>query len=108
MTVRGVDDIQAVSEQAALLRIATLVARDEPHERLFAAAGREAAQLLSVETGAVLRLVGAERAVVVGVWHTGDFRALPVNAELDFDPTNSAVGKALSTLRPARATSAAS
>ncbi|HET6550972.1 MAG TPA: GAF domain-containing protein [Solirubrobacter sp.] len=104
MTVRGVEDIQAVSEQATLLRIATLVARDEPHEQLFAAAGREAAQLLSVATGAVLRLVGAERAVVVGVWHTGDFRALPVNAELDFDPTNSAVGKALSTLRPARVT----
>ena len=30
MLVRGVEDIQVVQEQAALLRIAMLVARDEP------------------------------------------------------------------------------
>jgi signal transduction histidine kinase len=104
MAVRGVEDIQAVSEQAALLRIALLVARDEPHDALFAAVSEELAALLGVETGAVLRFVGAERAVVVGVWNTATVRGLPVNAELDFDRKTSALGLARSTLQPARVT----
>ena len=33
----------------------------------------------------MLRYIGGERAVVVGVWRTGGQRYLPVNAELDFD-----------------------
>ena len=104
MAVRGVEDIQAVSEQAALLRIALLVARDEPHDALFAAVAEEVASLLGVETGAVLRFIGAERAVVVGVWNTGSVRGLPVNAELDFDRKTSALGLVRSTLQPARVT----
>ena len=104
MAVRGVEDIQAVSEQAALLRIALLVARDEPHDALFAAVSEEIARLLGVETGAVVRFVGAERAVVVGVWNSGGVRGLPVNAEVDFDRTTSALGLVRSTLQPARVT----
>ena len=104
MAVRGVEDIQAVSEQAALLRIALLVARDEPHDALFAAVSEEIARLLGVETGAVVRFIGAERAVVVGVWNSGGVRGLPVNAEVDFDRTTSALGLVRSTLQPARVT----
>jgi signal transduction histidine kinase len=104
MAVRGVEDIQAVSEQAALLRIALLVARDEPHNALFAAVAEEGARLLGAESGEVFRFIGAERAVVVGVWRAGSSRGLPVNAELDFDRATSALGKARSTLQPARVT----
>ena len=68
MLVRGVEDIQAVSEQAALLRIAMLVARDEPLESLFARVSEEVGRLLGVEAGAVMRFVGGERAVIVGVY----------------------------------------
>ena len=84
MLVRGVEDIQVVQEQAALLRIAMLVARDEPLDSLFGAVAAEVAQLLRVEAGAVMRFIGGERAVIVGVHRTGGVRGLPVNAELDF------------------------
>src|SRR5215217_4198400 len=85
MLVRGVEDIQVVQEQAALLRIAMLVARDEPLDSLFGAVSAEVSQLLHVDAGAVLRSIGGERAVIVGVHRTGGVRGLPVNAELDFD-----------------------
>jgi signal transduction histidine kinase len=64
-----------------------------------------AARMLSVEAGGVLRLLGAERAVVVGVWREGGVRGMPINAELDFDKRNSALGRAVSTGLPARADS---
>ena len=53
----------------------------------------------------MLRYIGDERAVVVGVWREGGGRRLPVNAELDFDVRNSALGRARRTRRPARADS---
>jgi signal transduction histidine kinase len=102
MLVRGVEDIQAVSEQAALLRIAMLVAGDEPLESLFAHVADEVGRLLGVEAGAVMRFLGGERAVIVGVYRMKGVRGLPVNAELDFHLTGSALGQAQSTLLPAR------
>jgi signal transduction histidine kinase len=104
MLVRGVEDIQAVSEQAALLRIAMLAARDEPLESLFGRVSEEVGRLLGVEAGAVLRYIGGERAVVVGVYRQKGLRGLPVNAELDFDRAGSALGQARRTLSPARVT----
>ena len=41
-----------------------------------------------------MRFIGGERAVIVGVHRTGGVRGLPVNAELDFDRANSALGRA--------------
>jgi signal transduction histidine kinase len=102
MLVRGVEDIHVVQEQAALLRIAMLVARDEPLDSLFGAVSAEVTQLLGVEAGAVMRFIGGERAVIVGVHRTTGVRGLPVNAELDFDSMSSALGRAQSTLLPAR------
>src|SRR5688500_5298066 len=102
MAVRGVDDIQVVSEQAALLRVAVLVARAAPQRELFAAVAEEAARALAVDAGAVLRYVGEERAVVVGSWRADGKRTMPVNAELDFGRTTSALGLVRSRRRPAR------
>jgi signal transduction histidine kinase len=102
MAVRGVDDIQVVSEQAALLRVAVLVARAAPLDELFAAVAEEAACALAVDAGAVLRYVGEERAVVVGSWRVDEKRTMPVNAELDFGRTTSALGLVRSSRRPAR------
>ncbi|MDA0164492.1 hypothetical protein OM076_29750 [Solirubrobacter ginsenosidimutans] len=104
MLVRGVEDIHVVQEQAALLRIAMLVAKDEPLDSLFGAVSAEVAQLLGVEAGAVMRYIGGERAVIVGVHRTTGVRGLPVNAELDFNRTTSALGRAQSTLLPTRHT----
>ena len=44
MAVRGVEDTQTVEHQAALLRVALLVARDAPQEELFQAAAEETAR----------------------------------------------------------------
>jgi len=96
---------QAVAEQAALLSVALLVAREAPEEVLFAAAAEQAARSLSTEAASVLRFIGDERAVVIGVWREGGNRGLPVNAELDFDHRNSALGRVRRTRRPARADS---
>jgi signal transduction histidine kinase len=90
-------------EQAALLRIATLVARDAPEDVVFTAASEQAARLVGADAGGVLRFIGAERAVIVGVWREDGIRGMPVNAELDFDAANSAVGRVAATGRPARA-----
>ena len=92
-------------EQAALLAVAMLVAREAPVEELFASVAEQAAGRLGAEASSVLRFVGDERAVVVGVWREGGNRGLPVNAELDFDHRNSALGRVRKTGRPARADS---
>ena len=66
---------------------------------------RHAAQALDAEASGVLRFLGAERAVIVGVWRAGGIRGMPINAEVDFDRRNSALGRARSTSAPARADS---
>jgi GAF domain-containing protein len=91
------------TETAALLEVARLVARDAPPEELFAAAAEQAARLLGVEAASVMRFLGEGRAVVVGVWRAGGTRSMPVNAELDFDRRNSALGRAWTAREPARA-----
>jgi hypothetical protein len=94
---------RSAEEQAALRRVAMLVAKDAAPEAVFAAASEQVGRLLGAEVGAVLRFIGAERAVVAGVWREDGIRGFPVNAELDFDRTNSAIGRALATRCPARA-----
>src|SRR5215218_55003 len=71
----------------------------------FSGVAEHAADLLGAETAGVLRFLGAERAVIVGVWRQAGTRGMPINAELDFDSRNSALGRARSTGRPARADS---
>ena len=66
---------------------------------------RHAAHALDAEASGVLRFLGAERAVIIGVWRAGGIRGMPINAEVDFDSRNSALGRARSTSAPARADS---
>jgi signal transduction histidine kinase len=98
----GVQDIQVVEEQSALLRVAMLVARDTPLDQLFNAVSAESARVLGIDSAGVLRYLGGERAVVVGVWVSPGQRYLPVNAELDFERNESALGRAQMTGQPAR------
>jgi signal transduction histidine kinase len=88
-------------DQAALVEIAMLIAREAPSATVFEAVCEAAARRLAGDSAAVLRYVGEERGVVLGVWREGG-RGLPVNAELDFDRRNSAAGRVRSTGRPAR------
>jgi signal transduction histidine kinase len=106
MAISGAEQraTQSEAERAsALLEIATLIAREAPDEVLFSTVAEHVARRLGTEAGSVLRYIGDERAVVVGVWREGGSRGLPVNAELDFDARNSAMGRVRRTRRPARA-----
>jgi signal transduction histidine kinase len=98
----GVEDIHMVEEQSALLRVATLVARETPLPQLFTRVAEEIARVLGVDATGVMRYLGGERAVVAGVWVVPGQRYLPVNAELDFDRADSALGQAQTTGVPAR------
>ena len=69
---------------------------------MFAAVCEEIAAILRVEAASVLRFASEHRAVVVGVWREGGSHGLPVNAELDFDARNSALGRVAAGGRPAR------
>jgi GAF domain-containing protein len=101
MATPGAAESQA-QRATALLQIATLIARDAPDEIVFGAVAEQVARGLGTEAGAVLRFLGDERAVVIGVWNETGVRGFPVNAELDFDRENSAAGRVRATGRPAR------
>ena len=55
------------AEQAALRRVATAVASDEPHT-VFPLVAEEVAKLLDGEGGAVVRFEGGTRGVLIGSW----------------------------------------
>lgn len=95
----------AIPTQDALLAVARLIAAEVPEQAVFDAVCEQLAAVTGASATSVLRYVGAERAVAVGSWREGGARGVPVNAELDFDDTNSALGRAQATRRPARADS---
>ena len=94
--------VEVIDEQSVLLRVATLVARGAGLDDLFACVAEEGARVLGIEAAGVMRYLDGSRAVVVGVFRTGGGRILPVNAELDFDRAESALGRVLVTRAPAR------
>jgi signal transduction histidine kinase len=100
MATRGAEEVPT---QAELLDVAMLIVREAPADEVFGAVAERAAERLGTEASAVLRYLGDERAVVVGVWRKGGSRGFPVNAELDFDARNSATGRVRQTKRPSRA-----
>jgi signal transduction histidine kinase len=104
MAIRGAE-IRTRAPEAALLEVARLVAREAPEEALFEAVCEELAVVTGAASTSVLRYTGDERAVAVGAWREAGGRGVPVNAELDFDHTNSALGRVRATRRPARADS---
>jgi signal transduction histidine kinase len=55
-------------EQAALRRVATLVARGEPSHEIFSAVSREVGRLLDVDITRLLRFEADGTATVVGAW----------------------------------------
>jgi GAF domain-containing protein len=55
-------------EQAALRRVATLVARAAPPDELFAAVAREVGQLLRVDVASISRYVSDDAISIVALW----------------------------------------
>jgi signal transduction histidine kinase len=72
-------------EQAALRRVATLVAGDPSPSRVFAAVTEEVGRLLGLPGANVMQLDGPERATVVGAWSEHGPPRFPVGATLRFD-----------------------
>ena len=76
-------------EQAALRRVATLVARAAPPEEVFGAVAEEAGRLLGADSTVMSRYDPDGAAIVVGVWDgTGAARVIPVGLRLGFGGAN--------------------
>jgi signal transduction histidine kinase len=65
-------------EQAALRRVATLVAREATPEKVFTAVSEEAGHLVQAEITSMLRYEADGTSVIVASWGTGARTSLPV------------------------------
>jgi signal transduction histidine kinase len=94
-------DVQRLAdEQAALRRVATLVARESPPAEVFAAVTQEVGRLLQVEETKLLRYEPDETATVVASWGERDAPiAVGTNWSLEGDNVSAMVYR---TQRPAR------
>src|SRR5689334_6341070 len=88
-------------EQAALRRVATLVAGDPSPSRVFEAVTEEVGRLLRLPGANVMKLDGPGRATVVGAWSEDGTPRFPVGATLRFDG-DTLVPKVASSGRPQR------
>ncbi len=89
-------------EQAALRRVATLVASGAPPSRVFEHVTKEVALLLGVPGASLVRYDGPGTATVVGGWSDDGRLRLPVASTIDLDG-DTVVAKVLRTDRPQRA-----
>jgi signal transduction histidine kinase len=91
---------ELVSEQAALRRVATLVARGGPPEAIFAAVAEEVAILLEADGARVIRHEGGDEVVLLPGWGaSGSGTLLSERADLAVTPVTAEV---LRTRRAAR------
>ncbi len=88
-------------EQAALRRVATLVAGGAPPSRLFEQVTEEIARLLGMPGASLMRYDGARTATVVGAWSDDGKPSLPVGSTFDLDG-DTVVAKVLRTGEPQR------
>jgi PAS domain S-box-containing protein len=92
---------RAAGEQAALRRVATLVASGPVPERVFETVTEESGRLLGAQSAAMLRYDDAETGSIVGRWTEGDAGGFPVGAVLRIDG-NSLARIVYETGRPGR------
>jgi PAS domain S-box-containing protein len=72
-------------EQAALRRVATIVASEADQERVFAVATEEVCRLLDAHTANMVRYEPDGSGVVVGAWSVGDVKSVPVGTRVALD-----------------------
>jgi len=90
---------RAAAEQAALRRVATLVAREIPPDAVFAAVGREIGEVLGVDATHLGRFDPDGTVVSVAQW--GTYAGVPIGARYPLEG-DSASARVLRTGRPAR------
>ena len=88
-------------EQAALRRVATLVAGGAPPSRVFERVTEEVARLLGMPGASLMRYDGDRTATVVGGWSEDGKLSLPVASTFDLDG-DTVVAKVLRTGSPQR------
>ena len=88
-------------EQAALRRVATLVAGGAPPSRVFEQVTEEVARLLGMPGASVMRYDGARTATVVGGWSAEGGLSLPLGNTFDLDG-DTVVAKVLRSGSPQR------
>lgn len=88
-------------EQAALRRVATLVAGEASPSRVFEQVTEEVGRLLGLPGATVMQYDGAHTATVVGAWSEDGQPNFPVGASLDLDG-DTVVAKVLRTGSPQR------
>jgi len=74
-----------VREQAALRRVATLVARDAEPARIFASVCEEVGRVLGVTTTNLVRFEESGRGTILGAWAARGAPSFPVAADLPMD-----------------------
>jgi PAS domain S-box-containing protein len=72
-------------QQAALRRVATIVAGEAPEERVFAVVTEEVGRLLGAHTANMVRFEPDGSALVLGAWSTGSVRSVPVGTRAAMD-----------------------
>ena len=88
-------------EQAALRRIATLVASEAPPSSVFEQVTKELALLLDAPSASVLRYETDGHATVVGSWRDAGLKGMPLGSSLDLDG-DSVVARVYRSGRPER------
>ena len=92
---------QLAEEQAALRRVATLVAESAEPEAVFSAVAEEVAHVLNVALSAVVRYEADNAATQVGSWGWGNKNPFPVGTSWKLDES-SVSGRVAATRLPAR------
>jgi signal transduction histidine kinase len=76
---------ELADEQAALRRVATLVASTASPSKVFERVTEEVARLLGMPGASVMRYDGARTATVVGAWSEDGTLSIPVASTIDLD-----------------------
>jgi PAS domain S-box-containing protein len=92
---------QLAQEQAALRRVATLVAAEADEEQIFEAVSRQSARVLGAGAAAVFRFDADEQATVVGRWDREGLPVFPLGSSVPLHG-QSAIAEVRETGRPAR------
>jgi PAS domain S-box-containing protein len=92
-----------LAEQAALQRVATLVARGDEHAEVVAAVAEEVGKLLSAEAAGVVRYEPSGRGTVVSTWSRSGVAPVPVGAAVELG-AGTAIGRVYGTGKPGRTT----
>ena len=93
---------QLAREQAALRRVATLVAREPSPDEVFTAVTREAGLLFGAQRGTLLRVASPQRAEVMASWSDGTAPPVPVGHCAAIEEGRGILGQMLQTARPVR------